>query len=189
VSFYAFTGGTFYANDGTPYVSFTVAENASTQHDLLVVTNSVAYNDHGGKVPLTFDHACAAVAFNVQISNTLWTQLGTTLTVNSIVLRNVNNTGRYYFGTSAWENVSGSAYYTLTNSSITIGTEVQALSSNHLFMIPQIREANGTTGTYLEVNYSFSGQTQTSATIPLAINWEAGYEYTINIKLGTTLIK
>ena len=34
--------------------------------------------------------------------------------VNSIVLRNVSNTVRYYFGeTPAWGDVSGTAYYTL----------------------------------------------------------------------------
>lgn len=190
IPFYAFTDGTFYANSGTPYVSFTMAEDASTQHDLLVAKNTVSYNDHQGKVPLTFDHACAALAFNVQITKTLKTTLGTTLTVNSIVLHNVSNTGKYYFGeTPAWGDVSGSAYYTLTDGNITVDTELQALRSNYLFVIPQSRDANGTTGTYLEINYTFTGQKQTSATIPLAVNWAAGIQYTINIKLGTTLIK
>lgn len=190
IPFYAFTDGTFYANSGTPYVSFTMAEDASTQHDLLVAKNTVSYNDHQGKVPLTFDHACAAVAFNVQITNKLKTEkLGNaSLTVKSIVLRNVNNTGRYYFGsTPAWGNVSGSAYYTLTSSDLNVDTEPQALSSNYLFVIPQSRAADGTTGTYLDVTYDYSGQKY--ATIPLNINWEAGSEYTIDIKLGTTLIQ
>jgi len=186
--FYAFTDGTFYANSGTPYISFTMAEDASTQHDLLVATNNVAYSNHSGKVPLTFNHACAAVAFNVQITKTLKTKLGTTLTVNSIVLRHVSNTGRYYFGgTPVWQNVNGSANYTLTSGNITVDTEAQALSSNYLFVIPQTRAANGTTGTYLEINYTLSGSKQ--ATIPLTVNWEAGKQYTINIKLGTTLIQ
>ena len=191
VPFYAFTSGTFYPNSGTPYVDFIVAENASTQHDLLVASNSVAYNDHGGKVPLTFDHACAAVAFNVLMSNTLKAQLGDTpLTVSSIVLHNVSNSGKYYFGSKpAWGDVGNLANYTLNNSSMTITTTPQELSSNYLFMIPQSRDANGTTGTYLEVSYTFTGQTQPSATIPLAVNWETGTLYTINIKLGTTLIK
>lgn len=188
--FYAFTEGTFYANSGNPYVSFTIAENASTQHDLLVAKNNVAYSDHAGKVPLTFDHACAALAFNVYMSNTLSTNLsGKTLTVSSIKLCNVSNTGRYYFKTSAWSDVSGSAYYTLNNSDITITTTPQALSSNHLFVIPQERAANGTTGTYLEITYAFTGQTLTKANIPLAVDWQAGNQYTINIKLGTTLIR
>jgi hypothetical protein len=189
VNFYAYSNGTYNDNSGTPYISFSMDENASTQHDLLVAKNTVSYNDHQGKVPLTFDHACAAVAFNVQITKTLKTKLGTTLTVNSIVLRNVSNSGNYYFGTSTWGDVSGSAYYTLTSGNITVDTKAQALSSNYLFVIPQSSEANGTTGTYLDVTYTFSGQTETSATIPLSVNWEAGSKYTINIKLGTTLIK
>lgn len=188
VPFYAFTQGEFQWNKGTPYISFSIAENASTQHDLLVAKNSVAYSDHDGKVPLTFDHACAALAFNVQITNTLKTKKlsNGTLTVNSIVLRNVSNSGKYYFGTSTWGDVSGSAYYTLTSGNITVDTEAQALSSNYLFVIPQTRAVNGTTGTYLEINYTLSGSKQ--ATIPLAVDWVAGSKYTIDIKLGTTLI-
>ena len=189
VTFYAYSNGDYYDNSGTPYISFSMDENASAQHDLLVAKNTVSYNDHQGKVPLTFDHACAAVAFNVQITKTLKTKLGSKLTVNSIVLRNVSNSGKYYFGTSTWGDVSGSAYYTLTSGNITVDTEAQALSSNYLFVIPQSSEANGTTGTYLDVTYTFSGQTKTSATIPLSVNWEAGKQYTINIKLGTTLIQ
>ena len=186
VNFYAYSNGTYYDNSGTPYISFSMDENASAQHDLLVAKNTVSYNAHQGKVPLTFDHACAAVAFNVQITNTLKTNKlsNGTLTVNSIVLRNVSNSGKYYFGTSTWGDVSGSAYYTLTNSDITVDNTPQALSSNYLFVIPQSSEA-----TYLDVTYTFSGQTKTSATIPLSVNWEAGKQYTINIKLGTTLIQ
>ena len=194
VTFYAYSNysnRTYNDNSGTPYISFIMDENASTQHDLLVAKNTVSFNDHQGKVPLTFDHACAAVAFNVQITNKLKTKKlsNGTLTVNSIVLRNVSNSGKYYFGTSTWGDVSGSAYYTLTSGNITVDTEAQALSSNYLFVIPQSSEANGTTGTYLDVTYTFSGQTKTSANIPLSVNWEAGKQYTINIKLGTTLIK
>jgi hypothetical protein len=187
--FYAFSQGEFQWNNGNPYISFSIAENASTQHDLLVAKNNVAYSDHDGKVPLTFDHACAALAFNVQITNTLKTNTlsNGTLTVNSIVLRNVSNSGKYYFGTSTWGDVSGSAYYTLTSGNITVDTEAQALSSNYLFVIPQTRAVNGTTGTYLEINYTLSGSKQ--ATIPLAVDWVAGSKYTIDIKLGTGLIQ
>jgi len=194
VQFYAYTDGTFVPNNGTPFINFTVAENASTQHDLLVATNSVAYEDHNGTVPLIFDHACAALAFNIFMSNTLSVQLGVkTLTVNSIVLKNVCNNGKYNFGTtfdgSTWSDVEGSANYTLNSSSMVITTSPQELSSNHLFMIPQERAANGTDGTYLEISYTFSGQERTTATIPLTVNWEKSTQYTINIKLGTTLIK
>ena len=193
VTFYAYSNGTYNDNSGTPYISFSMDENASTQHDLLVAKNTVSYNDHQGKVPLTFDHACAALAFNVQITKTLKTKLGTTLTVNSIVLRNVSNTGNYYFGSSTWGDVKASddpktpPHYTLTNGDITVDNTPQALSSNYLFVIPQTRAVNGTTGTYLEINYTLSGSKQ--ATIPLAVDWVAGSKYTIDIKLGTTLIQ
>jgi hypothetical protein len=195
VQFYAYTytKGTFVPNSGTPFIDFTVDENASTQHDLLVATNSVAYKDHNGTVPLIFDHACAALAFNIFMSNTLSGQLGGTLTVNSIVLKNVRNNGNYNFGTtfdgSTWSDVEGSANYTLNSSSMVITTTPQALSSNHLFMIPQERTANGTDGTYLEISYTFSGQTGNTAIIPLTVDWKKSTQYTINIKLGTTLIK
>lgn len=196
VPFYAFTQGEdkdFLWNYGNPYLNFTIEQNASTQHDLLVAKNSVAYNNYTGKVgkvPLTFDHACAALAFNVFMSTTLKNQLNSkTLTVSNILLRNVSNTGRYYFNTPGWSDVSGSAYYTLNNSNIDIDTTPQALSSNYLFVIPQKRDANGTTGIYLDITYAFTGQTETKATIPLDVDWQAGYQYTINIKLGTTYIK
>lgn len=196
VQFYAYTytKGTFVPNSGTPFIDFTVDEDASKQHDLLVATNSVAFNDHGGTVPLIFDHACAALAFNIFMSNTLSGKLdGKTLTVTRIVLKNVCNKGKYYFGTtfdeSTWSDVSGSANYTLNNSSMVIRTDPQELSSNHLFMIPQKRDANGTEGTYLEISYTFSGQERPTATIPLTVDWKKSTQYTINIKLGTTLIQ
>lgn len=194
VQFYAYTNGTFYSINGKPLIDFTVIEDAFNQYDLLVATNSVAYNDHGGTVPLIFDHACAALAFNIFMSNTLSGTLGgKTLTVNSIVLKNVCNKGKYNFGTtfdeSTWSDVKGSANYTLTSGDMVITTNPKELPSNHLFMIPQERAANGTDGTYLEIRYTFSGQTGNTATIPLPVNWEMSTQYTINIKLGTTLIK
>ena len=204
--FYAYTGGTFNLNSGNPYVRFNIAQDASNQHDLLVAKKSATYdvNKGVGKVDLTFDHACAAVAFRVYLSNTLKKQLNGKLTVNSIVLRNIYNDGKYYFN-SGWAEVGYSTnnnnpvktYYTLTNGDIQVGNvdeaqnvdESQNLSSNDIFVIPQTRAANGTEGVYLEVNYTFSGQTQTQATIPLAISWEAGKRYPYDIKLGTNLIK
>lgn len=194
VNFYAYSNGTYNDNSGTPYISFIMDENASTQHDLLVAKNSVAYSDHDGKVPLTFDHACAALAFNVFMSNKLSTNLaGKTLTVSSIVLKNVCNKGKYNFGTtfdeSTWSDVEGSADYTLNNSNMDITTDPQELSSNHLFMIPQKRDANGTVGTYLEISYTVLGQEGRTANIPLTVDWKKSTQYTINIKLGTTLIQ
>ena len=44
VTFYAYSNGTYNDNSGTPYISFTMAKDASTQHDLLVAKNTVSYN-------------------------------------------------------------------------------------------------------------------------------------------------
>ena len=194
--FYAFSQGEFQWNNGTPYISFSIDENASTQHDLLVATNSVAFNDHNGTVPLIFDHACAALAFNIFMSNTLSDQLkqkGKTLTVTSIELKNVCNKGNYNFGTtfdgSTWSDVRGSANYTLDNRlSMVITTTPEPLSSNHLFMIPQKRDADGENGTHLKISYTVSGQEGSTAIIPLTVNWKKSTQYAINIKLGTSLI-
>ena len=191
IDFYAYTGGTFNYNGGNPYVSFTVEETVASQHDLLVAEHKqISYNDAGGHVSLLFDHACAAVLFTVQITNTLRTQLGGDLTVKSIVLKKVIKTGNYYYNTGAWtindvnENY---AEYTVTNGAITVTTTPQEVAQGYLYMIPQTHEANGTEGTYLEINYT-KGNVDKQATIPLAIDWKAGESYPINIKLGTTII-
>lgn len=191
IDFYAYTAGTFNYNDGTPYVSFTVEETVASQHDLLVAEHKqISYNDAGGHVSLLFDHACAAVLFTVQITNTLRTQLGGDLTVKSIVLKKVIKTGDYYYNTGAWtindvnENY---AEYTVTNGAITVTTTPQEVAQGYLYMIPQTRAASGTSGTYLDITYNKDSEDK-HANIPLDIDWKAGELYPINIKLGTTII-
>ena len=189
IDFYAYTDGTFNYNSGSPYLSFTVDENVSSQHDLLVaVHKEIAYSDNDGSVSLTFNHACAVVQFNVQMTNTLKTTKlsGNSLTVNSIVLRHVDKQGNYNYATETWTNAGAYTDFTLTNTALAVTTTTQRLPCGYLFMIPQSRTANGTEGTYLEVNYTTSGAK--TATIPLNVNWQAGHLYTINIKLGTTTI-
>jgi hypothetical protein len=190
LDFYAYTAGTFNYNGGNPYVAFTVEESVSSQHDLLVAEHKqISYDDAGGRVSLTFDHACAIVCFNVYLSETLSTQLGGSLQVNSIILRNVNNQGDYYYASKSWSNVSGTAYYTLTTGDITVTTDSQRLTCGYIFMIPQTRVKNGTEGTYLEIKYKRTkDETAKTATIPLNINWKAGELRTININLGTAVI-
>ena len=188
IDFYAYSGGTFNYNSGTPYLTFTVESAPSSQHDLLVAEHKqIAHDDAAGHVSLCFSHACAAVLFNVKISNTLHDKLKSDLTVNSIVLKNVNNHGEYRYDTKSWDNVNGSASYTLNNSDITVTTAAQQLSCGYLFMIPQQHDANGTERSHLEINYT-NGTAQ-KATIPLAIDWQAGKLYTIDINLGTGTIK
>ena len=155
IDFYAYTGGTFNYNGGNPYVSFTVEETVASQHDLLVAEHKqISFNDASGHVSLLFDHACAAVLFTVQITNTLHTNLKGDLTVNSIILNNVSSQGDYSYSSKTWSNVSTSRYYTLTNGAITVTTTPQEVAQGYLYMIPQTHEANGTESTYLEINYT-----------------------------------
>lgn len=176
-------------NGGNPYIHFTVDGNASSQHDLLVAEHKqISYNDAMGHVSFHFYHACAAPHFTVQLTDAVSAKVGGSLTVNSIILRNVNNQGKYYYATKSWDELSGSASYTLNNSSITVTTAKQSLSSGYLFMIPQTRAADGTNGTYLEITYNKGGDDE-QATIPLDIDWQAGKSYPINILLGTAVIK
>ena len=199
VNFYAYTAGEF-SKAGEPHITFSIPENASTQHDLLVATNTASYNNEDGKpgrVSLTFDHACAAIAFNVRITEKVQTKYGiNSLTVNKIYLRNVFNSRKYNFnigwGDQFLKDDNGKetqSYYTLVNSDISVTTTAQDLSCNYIFVIPQSRPADGTDGMYLDVEYTFAGQTQTHAFIPMTVNWEAGTAYTININLGTSNIK
>ena len=193
IDFYAYTAGKFYYNSGNPYVAFTVEETVNNQLDLLVAEHkNISRSDDGGHVSLLFDHACAAVLFTVQITNTLHTKLKGNLTVKSIVLKKVIKTGDYYYNTGAWtindENENNYADYTVTTGDITVTTTPQTVAQGYLYMIPQTRSANGISGTYLDITYD-TGAGDKHATIPLGIKWEAGQYYPINIKLGTTLIQ
>lgn len=186
IDFYAYSAGTFY-NEGSPYVSFTVETFVSSQKDLLVAHRNVSYNKTSGKVWLTFDHACAAVDFQVQITNALYSKLNNSdLTVNSISLQGIANIGQYYYSTG-WTTPTGSANYSLNNSAKTVTTTPQATNNGTLFMIPQTLGDNAK----LVVNYKKSSDVDAkTAEISLkGRTWEAGKQYIVTIKLGTGLIK
>ena len=200
ISFYAHTAGACNKDDsGNYYVAFRGEEASRFQHDLLLSKiTDVTYNGTGGVIWFTFDHACAAVEFNIQITNKLRTQLGTDLTVDSVVLKNIANTGDCYYSTGSgnqWKNVGdlsdpsnqkGYTNYTLTTGALTVTTTPQSLPCNTMFVIPQtLREDAG-----VKINYTLSGQAEKDTIISLAgTEWEAGHLYPINIVLGTTLIK
>ncbi len=200
VTWYAYTGGTFNLNGGTPYIDFTVDENATTQKDLLVATASGTYIGTGGKLSFTFDHACSALRFYVKKSPNLDSY---TLSVSSIVLKNVKKHGKYYYGTSSWNNIDTYTNYTLySGSAMTLGSDKTkdyvALNGNfgtagepYLFIIPQTLTAWDTTGdlsnTYLELTCTISTSTQVysgTAYIPFAATFEKGTKYDVKINIG-----
>lgn len=209
ISFYAHTNTTdlqgnavYNFNNGEPYVSFNDEEASADQNDLLLSKMvNVSYNNTNGEngvIWFTFDHACAAVDFNIQITNKLYTTTlkNTNLTVNSVKLKHVAKKGDCYYSSGSgnhigrWENVGVAqgdyTDYTLTKSeAITISTTPTALPCNSMFIIPQTLGE----GAKLEIKYTLSG-TEKTCYIPMSgTTWAAGYRYTINIALGTTLIQ
>jgi hypothetical protein len=181
ITFRAYNGGEYqYSGD---YISFTIDENADKQKDLLVATDNVSYKYAQGKVTLAFNHACAAVDFQLCISNKLRTALGTDLSINSVTLVNIKNTGKYYYSTG-WSGLDGSAYYTLTNSVFSLGTSLQTLGCGTLFLIPQTFG----TDTGLRINYTVSGNQKETFVSMAGYELKAGNQYTANIKLGTAHI-
>ena len=192
---YAYNAGTFYWNSGNPYLNFTMDATASSQTDLLVATHkAISYNDAGGKVSLDFNHACAAVKFNIYKTEGVGKK---SVIVKSVVLSGVKNQGDYYYNSEGtkWQFQSlpgsasytydgySSASYTLTTGDITLTTSKQALPCGYLFLIPQSKE-----GLTLTVNYTVGGGTETSHTFNLTGAWEAGKEYIVNISMGTSII-
>ncbi len=184
ITFYANDGGTFNWVSDDPYVSFTMDEDAFKQKDLLVAKTTTAYNDHGGQVYLTFDHACAAVQFYVYQVET-----ANTYVVKSIILKNVKNTGDYYYSSNSWNNLrktknhqptEDEILYTLTNGDINVSSEHKLLPCGWLFVIPQSKE-----GLTLEVTYSKGGAADTTKSLTLDTgSWAAGKKYTVNIRIG-----
>lgn len=187
VTFYAHSAGDYHPEGN--YIQFNVDNNAFVQHDLLVATKTTSRNASNGVVNLTFDHACAAVLFNICMTNKLKTKLGAyNLTVKSVVLKDVCNTGEYHFS-GGWNNKAKNEFsnFVLTNSKINVSTELEPLPCGYLFMIPQTMDG----AARLEIVYTIgASEEEKTATIPLSnISWAAGCKYTVNIKLGTSTIQ
>lgn len=180
IDFYAYNAGTFYWNSGNPYLNFTMDASASNQTDLLVATHKdISYNDAKGKVSLNFDHACAAVKFNIYKTAGVGEK---SVIVKSVVLSGVQNQGDYYYNSEGtkwqFQSLPGSASYTLTTGDITLTPSKQALPCDYLFLIPQSK-----VGLTLTVYYTVDGSTETHYAFNLKGTWEAGKEYIVNISI------
>ena len=179
-NFYAYNVGSakeFVWNGGDPYVSFTMEEEVANQKDFLVAKTAEAksWSETGGKVSLTFDHACAAVQFFV------YKEESVTYVVKEIKLLNVKKQGNYYFSKS-WRNIDNSTNYTLTRGDITPTSTKELLPKGWLYVIPQSK-----VGMQLQIKYTKDGGTEKTMLIDLSdlsVSWAAGYQYTVNIKIG-----
>ena len=183
IDFYAYNAGSFQWNSGTPYVSFTMDEDAFSQKDLLVATHKqISYNDAKGKVSLTFDHACAAVQFQICQTKTV-TEQKHSFTINSVVLKNVHKDGDYNYD-SGWTLGSNLTDLTLTNSTITLTTAYQLLPCQWLFLIPQSQD-----GIQLEIKYTVDKGAEKTKILNVGTDsWEQGKQYTVNIRVGSSFL-
>ena len=183
IDFYAYNAGSFQWNSGTPYVSFTMDEDAFSQKDLLVATHKqISYNDAKGKVSLTFDHACAAVQFQICQTKTV-TEQKHSFTINSVVLKNVHKDGDYNYD-SGWTLGSNLTDLTLTNSTITLTTAYQLLPCQWLFLIPQSQD-----GIQLEIKYTVDEGAEKTKILNVGTDsWEQGKQYTVNIRVGSSFL-
>lgn len=183
IDFYAYNAGSFQWNSGTPYVSFTMDEDAFSQKDLLVATHKqISYNDAKGKVSLTFDHACVAVQFQICQTKKV-TDEGKNFIINSVVLKNVCKIGDYFYN-SGWTLGSNLTDLTLTNSTITLTTAYQLLPCQWLFLIPQSQD-----GIQLEIKYTVDEGAEKTKILNVGTDsWEQGKQYTVNIRVGSSFL-
>lgn len=178
-NFYAYNVGSeneFVWNGGDPYVSFTMEEEVANQKDFLVAKTAEAksYSETGGKVSLTFDHACAAVQFYV------FKEEDASYVVKEIQLLHVKKQGSYSFNRNSWnDDLSNPTDFTLTTGEITPTSTKLLLPKRWLYVIPQSK-----VGMQLQIKYTKDGGTETTKLIDLKGSWAAGYQYTVNIKIG-----
>ena len=197
VNWYAHSDGTFYRDDdeGTPYISFTVDENAAQQKDLLVATLSASYDECGGHLNFTFDHACAAVRFYIKKAKNLSDY---TLTVSNVKLSGVVKAGDYYYNTSTWILGDAKSSYTLYDGTpkTLSNSDYEALDATdapYLFLIPQTLTAwappSAPANTYLELECTISKNSSNvfidgTAYIPFAATLAGGTQYDVKINIG-----
>lgn len=201
VNWFAYTDGIFHFtgdNSHRAYINCVSDEFSSGQKDLLVATASGTYTGtNDGNLSFTFNHACAALRFQVKKSSNLGEH---SLTVSSIVLKNVFKHGKYYYDTGDWTLITTDpskdiTNYTLFSGSMTPGSSYTFLNGSendsYLFLIPQkLTGWNGSTGTYVEVVWQCAGVGSGSgiARIPLSKVLEKGYKYDVKINIGTTTL-
>lgn len=179
-NFYAYNVGNeskFNWNGADPYVSFTMEEEVANQKDFLVAKTAEAksHSETGGKVSLTFDHACAAVQFYV------YKEESATYVVKEIKLLNVKKEGSYSFNSNSWSDLKTLTDFTLITGDITITptSTKKLLPKGWLYVIPQSKD-----DMKLQITYTKDGVAKTPKLIGLSGSWEAGYQYTVNIKIG-----
>ncbi len=179
---------TMTASNGTePTLSgFQVASGYAQQKDLLWAENVTADSNplilNGGGAmeayKLTFRHALAAIRFKVIESSNI--------TVNSVAVRGVYDSGTLNMHTGEWSSLSGDGSFSISSPTTTSdGNGYKVFDEKYtLMMIPNI---SGTANTYtafqsgaeIEVRYTAEGGVNKTITTNISKHqWRAGYALT-----------
>lgn len=182
--------------DKKPYLSFTVNNDVAKQKDLLVATATGTLGSTGGNLSFTFDHACSALRFYMKKAKNISDY---TLTVKSVILKNVVKTGEYYFGSSTWEPGTATTDYTdytLFTGTATLSTddyrEMDTGEKPYVIVIPQTLTAwdpaTDLSNSYLELQCTISNDKATlhsgTAYIPFAATFTQGCQHDVKVNIG-----
>lgn len=198
VNWYASTDGIFYADAVNPYISFSVDENAAATKDLLVAKTSGTRNGTNSNIAFTFDHACAALRFEIKKSTNLNAY---TVNVSNVKLCNVLKSAKYNWSSNTWVDYNTPTYteYTLFKGALSNLSDASYENLNaaddYLFFIPQELTAwdktaitSSTIQCYLTIactisdggSFNFSG----TAYMPFGLTLEKGHKRTVKLIIG-----
>ncbi len=191
------TGNAFYPDSDNPYISFSVDENAAATKDLLVAKTSGTWNGTNGNIAFTFDHACAALRFEIKKSANLNDY---TVSVSNVKLCKVLKSAKYYWSSNEWVDYGTPTYteYTLFNGALSnlssTNYEAMNVANDYLFFIPQTLTAWTPTSalgnTYLEITCTITKVSDSSevfngiAYMPFGLTLVKGHSRTVKLIIG-----
>ena len=203
----------FFLDDDSnqPYIIFGMDQYARSLNDLLVAQATDSWANCGGRLNLSFEHACAALEFYISKTPSLDDYI---VDVNNVKIHNVPSVGLYYFNSGNWEAmtdyVEKYTVYALDNDALTVkndadGKDLLIGEGDYMFVIPQQLtpwDKNGSpldsNGTYIEITckiskegeYVLGGEDEDDwgkAYLPFEANLLKGRIQPFTIKMGTAL--
>jgi hypothetical protein len=155
--------------------SYTTPSSPADQVDLMATSVMNVPGNNNAAVPLTFNHLCAAVEFEVGNADTF------DGTIDEIRVTSVANSATYSFA-DGWSTPTGEASYVVTPTDGKTFDDPQ-----RLILLPQTLASDAK----IEVDYTLNGATEKSTfTYSLAgQTWQAGrrYRYSMNISPQMTI--
>lgn len=122
------------APESTELSRYTVPADVTKQRDILVATTVELPGNYNQAVPLTFEHICTAIKFEIGSQM----QPGS---IKSVMLKGVKTTGTYDMATDKWVLTDATDSYTLDVDKATTGTETPGSGitniENTFMMLPQ----------------------------------------------------